>query len=139
MDITLAIVVDRVRAKGFGVSVEDELLLIHRRMWHYSFSLLKRLYPLKYEKIDKHKLVFDGCEFGKHTRSSYVSSVSKSSHAFDLIYSDVWRPCSTTEIVGHIFFVTFIDSYMVVLDKKIRAMYLSASSIFIRQLRLNMM
>jgi len=111
MDTALASVVDRVGAGGSGVSVEDELLLIHRRMGHSSFSLLERLYPSEYEKADKQKLVCDGCEFGKHTRSSYASSGSRSSHAFDLVHSDVWGPCSTTSINGYRFFVTFIDCY----------------------------
>jgi hypothetical protein len=53
MDTMLAPVVDRVVAGGSGVSVEDELILIHRRMGHSSFSLLECLYPLKYEKSDK--------------------------------------------------------------------------------------
>jgi GAG-pre-integrase domain len=89
MDTTLATMVDRVRAKGSGVSIENELILIHRRIGHFSFSLLEHLYPLKYEKADKEKFVCDGCEFEKNTRSSYVSSGSESSHTFDLVYSDV--------------------------------------------------
>jgi GAG-pre-integrase domain len=64
MDTTLASVVDRVRPGRYGVSVDDELLLIHRWMGHSSFSLLKRLYPLKYKKTDKQKFVCDRCEFG---------------------------------------------------------------------------
>jgi hypothetical protein len=96
---------------GSGVSVEDELLLIHQWMGHSSFNLLERLYPSKYEKADKQKLVCDACEFGKHTRSSYVSSGSRSSHAFDLVHSDVWGPSSTTAMNEYRFFVTFIDCY----------------------------
>jgi GAG-pre-integrase domain len=121
MDTTLASVVDRVGLGGYGVSVDNELLLIHRRMGHSSFSLLKRLYPSKYKKADKQKFVCDRCEFGKHIRSPYVSSESRSSHAFDPIHSDVWGPYSTMEIDGHRFFVTFIDCYthtMVVLNEE---------------------
>jgi GAG-pre-integrase domain len=92
MYTTLATVVDRVGAGGSGVSTDDELLLIHRRIGHSSFNLLEHLYPLKYEKTNKQKLVCDGCEFKKHTRSSFVSSGSKSSHEFDLIHSDVCGP-----------------------------------------------
>ena len=40
MDTALASVVDRVGVGGSGMSVEDELRLIHRRMRHSSFSLL---------------------------------------------------------------------------------------------------
>jgi hypothetical protein len=89
IDTTLATVVDRVGAGGSGVSAEDELLLIHRQMRHSSFNLLERLYPLKYEKVDKQKLVCDECEFRKYTRNSYISSESWSFHAFDLVHTDV--------------------------------------------------
>jgi len=111
MDTALATVVDRVGVGGSGMSVEDELLLIHRWMGHSSFSLLERLYPSKYEKADKQKLVCDGCEFGKHTRSSYVSSGRRSSHAFDLVHYDVWGPCPTPSVSGFRYFVTFIDCF----------------------------
>jgi hypothetical protein len=33
--------------------------------------------------------MMDVCEFGKHTKSSYVSLRSRSSHAFDLVHSHV--------------------------------------------------
>jgi hypothetical protein len=46
----LATMVDKVVAGESEVSVDDELFLIHRRMGHYSFSILEHLYPLKYEK-----------------------------------------------------------------------------------------
>jgi GAG-pre-integrase domain len=62
--------VNIVGAGGSEVSVEDELFLIHRRMGHSSFSLLERLYPLKYEKADIQKFMCDGCEFGKYIKSS---------------------------------------------------------------------
>jgi hypothetical protein len=87
-------------------------------MRHSSFSLLERAY----EKADKQKLVCDGCEFGKHTRSSYVRSGSKSSHAFVLVHSDIWGPCSTTKIDGHIIVCDFHRLlylyHMVVLDEE---------------------
>jgi hypothetical protein len=89
MNTALPSVVDRVEEKGPSRSVEDELLLYHKRMGHSSFSLLDRLYPSMYEKADKQKLVCDTCEFGKHIRSSYVTSCRRSSHAFDLIHLDV--------------------------------------------------
>jgi GAG-pre-integrase domain len=61
-----------------GRSVEDLLLLHHSRLGHPSFSALSRLYPSLFEKANKEKLVCDACEFGKHTRSSYSSSESRS-------------------------------------------------------------
>jgi GAG-pre-integrase domain len=61
-----------------GRSVEDLLLLHHRRLDHLSFSALSRLYPPLFEKANKEKVVCDACEFEKHTRSSYSSSWSRS-------------------------------------------------------------
>jgi hypothetical protein len=75
------------------VSIEDGLFLIHRQTRHSSFNLLERLYPLKYDKADKEKFVCDGCEFRKHTRSSYVSSgrdlAQQGVRVMDLIHSDI--------------------------------------------------
>jgi hypothetical protein len=41
MDTALATTVDRVGAGGSGVSIEDELFLIHRQTRHSSFNLLE--------------------------------------------------------------------------------------------------
>jgi Integrase core domain/GAG-pre-integrase domain len=94
-----------------GRSVEDLLLLHHRRLGHPSFSALSRLYPPLFEKANKEKLACDACELGKHTRSSYSSSGSRSSLAFDLVHSDVWGPCPTTAVNGYKYFVSFIDCF----------------------------
>jgi hypothetical protein len=48
--------------------------------------------------VDKNKLVCDACEFGKHTRSSYVSRGIMSISPFVLVS-------------GMKYFVTFIDCY----------------------------
>ena len=111
MDSALTSMVEKTSVGGYGKSVEDELLLHHQRIGHSSFGVLSRLYSSLYEKADKQKLVCDACEFGKHTRSSYVGSGNRSSGAFDLIHSDVWGPCSTTSTNGCRYFVTFIDCF----------------------------
>jgi transposase InsO family protein len=107
MDSTLSSMVER--SGGVGSSVEDSLLLHHKRMGHHSFSLLSRLYPSLFEKANKEILVCDACEFGKHIRSSYVSSGSRSSCIFELVHSDVCGLCPTTYVNGVRYFVTFID------------------------------
>ena len=45
------------------------------------------------------------------TRSSYVNSGHRSSHAFDIVYSNVWEPCFTSSINGYRYFVAFIDCF----------------------------
>ena len=96
---------------GSDMSTENELMLHHQRLGHSSFGVLSRLYPSLFEKANKQKLVCDACEFGKLTRSSYVSSGHRSSHAFDLVHSDVWGPYSTSSMNGYKYFVTFIDCF----------------------------
>jgi GAG-pre-integrase domain len=83
------------------MSVEKVLMLDHQRMGHPSFNVLNKLYPSLFEKVDKSKLICDACDFGKLTRSSYVSSSHRSSCVFDMIHSDVWGPCSTNFMNGY--------------------------------------
>jgi hypothetical protein len=59
------------RTKGVERSVEDLLLLHYRHLSYPSFSILSRLYPSLFEKINKEKLMCDVCELDKHTRSNY--------------------------------------------------------------------
>ena len=88
-----------------------ELQLQHRRLGHLSFFVLARLFPSLYNICDKHKLVCDACEFAKYTRTIYPISGTQSINIFDVIYSNVWGPCSTTSLSGHRYFVTFIDCH----------------------------
>jgi hypothetical protein len=60
--------------------------------------------------VDKNKLVCDAYEFGKHTRSSYVSRRIMSISLFVLVHSDVWT-CPVIPVSGMKYFVTFIDCY----------------------------
>ena len=96
---------------GSEMSAESVLMLHHKHLGHTSFGVLSRLYPSLFEKVNKEKLVCDACKLGKLTRSSYVSSDHRSSHAFDMIHSDVWGPCFTSSMNGYKYFVTFIDCF----------------------------
>jgi len=94
------------------IATEDEakVMLLHCRMGHISFDVMSRMFPNEMCKVDKRKLVCDACEFGKHTRTSYVSSGLRSVSPFILIHSDVW----TSPLIsasGMKYFVTFIDCY----------------------------
>jgi GAG-pre-integrase domain len=89
IDSVLIFMVERVGVRGFEMSAEKVLMLDHQRMRHPSFNVLCRLYPNLFKKTDKSKLICDACEFGKLTRSFYVSSDHRSSCGFDLIHSDV--------------------------------------------------
>jgi GAG-pre-integrase domain len=96
---------------GLWYMDRDLLLLHHRCLGHPSFPVLSRLYPSLFEKTNKEKLVCDACELGKHTKSSYASSCNRSSCLFNLIHSDVWRPCPTIILNGVRCFISFIDCF----------------------------
>ena len=68
------------------------------RLGHVSFDSLSRLYPDMFKGVDKSRLVWDACEFGKHTRSIYPSISLHNCEPFILIHSDVWGPCSVTSV-----------------------------------------
>jgi GAG-pre-integrase domain len=107
IDSALSSIVEK--SGGHKSSMEDLLLLHHKRLDHPSFSLLSRLYPRLFEKANENKLFCDVCELGKYTRSSYVSSSSRSSGVFELVHSDVCGPCPTITFNRFRYFVSFID------------------------------
>lgn len=75
-----------------AIASEDEatIMLLHCRLGHISFDIMSRMFPCEMNKVDKRKLVCDACEFGKHTRTSYVSRGLYSLSPFVLIHYDVW-------------------------------------------------
>ena len=96
-------------AAALPASPLEELLLQHRRLGHLSFSTLSQLYPNLYGKINKEKLGCDACQYGKQTRSSYLSSDNRSDVPLQTIHSDVWGPSRVVSLNGYRYFVTFID------------------------------
>jgi hypothetical protein len=69
---------------------EAKAILLHCRLGHPSFELMSKSFPGEFSKVDKCKLTCDACDYGKHTRISYVSKGLQSVLPFMLIHSDVW-------------------------------------------------
>ena len=69
---------------------EARAILQHCRLGHMSFETMSKIFPEEMKKVDRGKLVCDACEYGKHTRTSYVSRGLRSMSPFVLIHSDVW-------------------------------------------------
>jgi GAG-pre-integrase domain len=90
---------------------ELELILLHCRLGHISFTILGKLYLKLYSRYNKTKLVCDACEFAKHTRTMYPISGNKSSSCFDIVHSDVWGLSRVASLSGARWFITFIDCY----------------------------
>ncbi|WVZ96342.1 hypothetical protein U9M48_041997 [Paspalum notatum var. saurae] len=89
---------------------EGRLILQHCRLGHMSFDTMSKAFPDIMSKVDKGKLVCDACEYGKHTRASYISRGLRSILPFLLVHSDVWTS-PVVSISGMRYFVTFIDCH----------------------------
>jgi transposase InsO family protein len=89
---------------------EAKVMLEHCRLGHLSFDTMSKILPEEMKNVDKGILVCDACEYGKHTRTSYVSRGLRSTSPFVLIHSDVWTS-PVVSISGMKYFVTFIDCY----------------------------
>jgi hypothetical protein len=86
------------------------VLFLHCRLGHISFEIISKIFPVEFSRVDKHKLVCDACEYGKHTKMSYVSRGLRSMLPFMLIHSDIWTS-PVVSMSGMKYFVTFIDCY----------------------------
>lgn len=120
---------------------EDEVKVIlqHCRLGHLSFDTMVKVFPEMMRKVDMTKLVYNACEYGKHTRSIYVSRGLRSLSPFMVVHSDVW---TITSISGMRYFVTFIDCYSCVIWiylMKHKSEVLKCFQIFIHLLGINMM
>nr|KYP53389.1 Two pore calcium channel protein 1 [Cajanus cajan] len=54
----------------------------------------------------------ESCQLGKHVRTSFPKSInSRAVSPFDVIHSDVWGPSRVPSLLGHRYYVTFIDDF----------------------------
>ena len=86
------------------------MILQHCRLGHMTFDTMHTAFPDIMIKVDKRKLMYGECEFGKHTRASYISKGHRSTMPFILVHSNVWTS-HMVSISGMKYFVTFIDCY----------------------------
>lgn len=89
-------------------STEGKIWLLHRRLGHVPFPMLKKIFPL-FCHLDVSKFCCEPCEFAKHHRVSFPISNTKSVTPFVIIHTDVWGPSRVVGLFGFRWFVTFID------------------------------
>nr|KYP40247.1 Retrovirus-related Pol polyprotein from transposon TNT 1-94 [Cajanus cajan] len=83
--------------------------LIHRRLGHPSLNKLKKMVP---HLSCLESLECESCQLGKHVRTSFPNSInSRAVSPFDVIHSDVWGPSRVPSLLGHRYYVTFIDDF----------------------------
>ena len=69
--------------------------------------MLKTLFPTL--KISHPLQLCEVCEYAKHKKSAYPSSLTKKSYLFQLIHSDVWGPSQEVSIHDHRWFLVLVD------------------------------
>ena len=90
-------------------SMMDSFNVIHSHLGHPSLSKLQKMVPYL---SNLKSLVRESCQKGKHTHSSFSSSVGeKRESPFSLIHSDIWDPSHVSSRLGFQYFVTCIDDY----------------------------
>jgi transposase InsO family protein len=55
--------------------------------------------------------LFKGCDLGKYTKTSFLSSDSRAAGILDLIHSYVCGPMPSASLTGSLYYVVFIDDF----------------------------
>jgi hypothetical protein len=69
---------------------EAKVMLQKYRLGHMSFNTMSKIFPKEMKNVDKGKLVCDACEYGKHTRTSYMSHGLQSTSPFVFCFNVMW-------------------------------------------------
>ena len=97
--------------------VQDNAWLWHRRLGHYSMSLLENLSTnelvrdLPKMKFSKDK-IYDACQLGKQHKTSfkYINKVS-ANRALDLLHMDLFGPIDIPSLRGSKYAFVVVDDY----------------------------
>ena len=85
------------------------IFFLHKRLGHPSVLVLKTLFLTL--KIPHPLPSCEVCEYAKHKKSIYPSSLTRKSYPFQLIHSDVWGPLQEVSIHDHRWFISVPDSH----------------------------
>ena len=94
-----------------------EIDLWHKRIGHVNIHKLKNMQshglviglPRFKDKNMQH--VCEACQYGKQVRLPFEKESVRSTHALQLIHTDVWGPTKEISIGGNRYYVTFIDDF----------------------------
>ena len=62
---------------------------------------------------EKHEGIFKGCAQGKNAKKIFSSSESKAKGILEIVHSDLCRPMSSISLSGYVYYVSFIDDFLV--------------------------
>ncbi|XP_061353333.1 uncharacterized protein LOC133298115 [Gastrolobium bilobum] len=92
-------------------SSNKESVLWHLRLGHIPETTLKYM-SCQFPFIpNKAVIPCEVCHYAKQKKLPFSSSVTKSSHAFELIHVDIWGPYKIPSIQGYRYFLTIVDDY----------------------------
>ena len=95
----------------YSTQSDQRAILLHRRLGHPSFHILKSVYPTLFKGANIETLTCEACQFAKHKRASFPQSTHRYLTPFECIHSDVWGPCSTLGLLHHKWFILFVDDF----------------------------
>ena len=89
----------------------------HKRIGHINIHKLKNMQshglviglPRFKDKNMQH--VCEACQYGKQVRLPFEKESVRSTHALQLIHTDIWGSTKETSIGGNRYYVTFIDVF----------------------------
>ena len=74
---------------AYNTQSEQSAILLHRRLGHPSFYLLKNTHPTLFKGLDIESLTCEACQFAKHKRTPFPQTNHRLLSTFECIHSDV--------------------------------------------------
>ena len=72
-----------------SLSIHDQIMVWHCRLGHPSFSYLKHLFPVLFQKVDPLLFQCESCLLAKNQHKTYIPKPYYASKPFYLFHSDV--------------------------------------------------
>ena len=93
-------------------SKKEKVWLIHNRLGHPSFEILKCMSPDEFKGFCIKDFLCDVCERAKHKRGTYSSqNIERRKHLFHLLHLDVWGPAPSPDLHGFKWFLIIVDDF----------------------------
>ena len=86
-------------------------MLLHSRLGHPSFGLLKLMFHVLFKHADPLSLHYDTCHFSKHKRVPFNGKVERCKAPFLRVHCDIWGPSSTTSLTGAKWYLIIVDDF----------------------------
>ena len=94
-----------------GQGVLEKIMLLHSRLGHPSFGLLKLMFPVLFKHMDPLSLHCDTCHFSKHKRVPFNGKAEICKAPFLRVHCDIWGPSSTTSLTGAKWYLIIVDDF----------------------------